>query len=148
MSGYRKLISDRIPATWDLALRWLKCRRRYIERIYNIGIARLNTDVTHTRKQNNDRKMKYVNDTFNLKKWTFKDTLELHRLNKEETLDEFNYWNKISDWVAWFAVNTPYIKDLIKSDRDKGEPEEVTINKLVEKYGIKETLANYLIEKL
>ena len=145
MSGYRKLISDRIPATWDMALRWCKCRQRYIERIYNIGIRPLNTDVMHTRKQKDDLKLEYVNRTFNTKKTKFVDTLELDRLFKDKTLEDYYSWKAIADWVDWFVKNIPYINNSISIDRNVGVPDEEIKQSLINKYKITEDLAKFII---
>lgn len=89
--------------------------------------------------------MKYVNDTFNLKKWTFKDTLELDRLFKEETLEDYYAWKKVVDWVNWFSVKKPYIMNSISIDRGLGVPDEDITKSLMDKYKITEDLATYFL---
>lgn len=145
MSGYRKLISDRIPATWDVALRWCKCRQRYIERIYDLGVKPYNTDVMHSRKQKDDLKLEYVNHTLNAKKTKFIDTLELDRLFKPETLEDYYSWKKVADWVSWFTVKTPYITNSISIDRGLGVHDEDITKSLMDKYKITEDLATYFL---
>lgn len=145
MSGYRKLISDRIPATWDVALRWCKCRQRYIERIYDLGVKPYNTDVMHSRKQKDDLKLEYVNRTLNAKRTKFIDTLELDRLLRPETVEEHDSWKKVADWVNWFTVKTPYIMNSISIDRGLGVPDEDITKSLMDKYKITEDLATYFL---
>ena len=110
MNGYRKMISDNIPKTWDIALRWCKCRQKYIERVYRNYVAIYKNDVMHTLAQKKKLIENGIHRATNPKN-AFSDSLELDKLRNEKDLQLLTYWEGVVDWVVWFSSNTLYIKN-------------------------------------
>lgn len=145
MKGYRKLISDRIPKTWDMALRWCKCRKRYIERIYDYSVRLYKSDVMHTQEQKKkliEKEIILATDPKN----SFSSGLELHRLRTEEDLNLLQYWEGVVDWVNWFSSNTLYIQDDAKYYSDKGVHGDELVSLIADRYEYDPKLVKHILK--
>ena len=145
MNGYRKLISDRIPKTWDMALRWCKCRKRYIERIYDYTVRPYTLDIMHTQKQKISLIEKEIFDAVNPKN-SFAYGLELHRLRTEENLKLLTYWEDIVQWVNWFSSHTLYIQEDAKFYSDRGVRGDELVLLIAENHELDPKLVKHILK--
>lgn len=145
MNGYRKMISCNIPKAWDIALRWCKCRQRWIERVYSIGVAPYNSDVMHSKKQKEELKESYVKRICNPNKTSFRDTLELDRLLNPKDIVAYNAWMNIVEWVEWFRKILPFIRNDAKFYYDRGERGDKLALLIAENYSIDINLSKHIL---
>ena len=149
MTGYRKMISDRIPATWDLALRWTRCRKRFIERIYERCVMPYNNDY-RSRKIRMQLASKAVKDNLNPKLTKIQDAVGLYKLFHYGPFDEYEYWRQVADLVVWFSVHVPYIQSTLSiTSKTTGADEEELANIINDEYNLDDIkLAKYLVKNL
>lgn len=119
MNGYRKMISDNIPLTWDLGLRWCKCRLRWIEYVYVHYIKPYDNDYRSKKeiKRLKSRQAKFYCGKLkneNGHKLTFDLTINMHTLLIRDK-EQYDYWTTIIKWVNWFSKNTLYLKSMMSN---------------------------------
>lgn len=147
MTGYRKMISDRIPATWDMALRWNQCRQAWIEYCYNTYLRPLNTNVMKSRKWNEAEKAKRVTEICNVKKG-FANSINLDRLLQENS-EQYTYWKKIIDWVKWFCEKMPHISNSAKNSYNiEGLRKNALAESISKQYSINVDLSIFILKRL
>jgi hypothetical protein len=147
MKGYRKMISDNIPKTWDIALRYCKCRKKYIERIYSLYVVKYKGDVMHTLAQKKKLIEEGIHRATNSKN-PFSDSLELDRLRNEKNLHLLKYWENIVSWVAWFSSNTLYIKDDAKYYYDKGVRGDELVSVIANRFDFDPKLVKHILKQI
>ena len=146
MNGYRKMISDNIPGTWDIALRYCKCRKKYIERVYSLCVVKYKNDVMHTLAQKKKLIEEGIRRATNSKN-PFSDSLELDRLRNEKNLHLLEYWENIVSWVAWFSSNTLYIKDDAKYYYDKGVRGDELVSVIANRFDFDPKLVKHILKQ-
>ena len=149
MNGFRKMISDNIPKTWDLALRWCECRTKWIEYVYNTHVKKYNTDwrghkkileLKSTAVKQMTQKQKF--DGMLLK---FDDTINFDILFREDP-EQYEAWKTVSTWVSWFSENYAYIKstaDIQLTCKYKSVDE--TVEYICKKYNLDDVQLVYFI---
>lgn len=153
MTGYREMLRDNVPAVWDLALRWCKCKGQWVELVYTTHIAKFNND--HRVLQRNTLKSNKVK-MCTLKKrgeyglyYTFADTINLSPDIFKGESDTYDYWVKVNNWVKWFAQKTMLIKDDVRSCKNKGNvPKELLRSYLMNKYSLTDKLVDFILDNI
>lgn len=113
------MISDNIPKTWDLALRYCKCRKLWVERIYDLHIRPYNSDWRPLKERKRLKSIACKQYTGKTKDdfgnyCTFKDTTEIERiLSKDKNKDLYEFWTTVNTWVMWFQKNLIYIENAL-----------------------------------
>lgn len=143
MTGYRKMISDRIPESWDMALRYCKCRQAWIDHIYNIHVRPLNNNVMKSRAENEKEKARRIRKLFENK--SFSSTINWNKL-LQENLDEYNMWRNIDTWVSWFRSNTTYIVGSITVNYNLGVRGNDLASTIAEQFDIDIKLSTFFIK--
>ena len=105
------MINDRIPSTWEMALRYCGSKQRWIDYVYNTYVNKYNNDVMHTKKDKDRLKSENIRKICNAKK-PFKDTIQLEQMITYNRNDEYEYWNSIVKWVEWFQKYLLKIKNV------------------------------------
>lgn len=147
MNGYRKLISCRIPKTWDMTLRWCRCRSKFIERVYDVHIRPFNDNVMCTRKENEKKKEERILSYINPKK-KFADAIDLTNMVQYRHKDE-GFWRRINSWNEWFCTHTLYIKSAAETALICGADNEGMINAIMDSYtGKNRTLTIFILKEL
>lgn len=153
MNGFRKMISDNIPKTWDIALRWCKCRQYWIDTAYNIYVGRFNNDY---RKPNEIKRLKAEavkqlthQQKINGKHMKFEDTVNLGNLLIEDD-GLYEYWKVISGWIKFFEKNYAYIKSSATIQMEcKGSSVDEVAYYINRKYNLNNVkLAYYIIKTI
>lgn len=145
MTGYRKMISCRIPKIWDMTIRWRKCRMRWIEAVYNRNLKKFNIDVMHSRSYNKREKAKVVERILNPKITKFRDTIDLHTLLMYSH-PEYDFWNNICTWCDYFSKNTVYWENYI--NLHEHDSNEELIAGLSERFHINKDLSTFIVNYL
>lgn len=146
MSGYRKMISNHIPRTWDMALRYLRCRDAYIERVYDCYIKPLNKNVMKSAKENNQEKERIIKLMFS--KYEFKDTVKLEDLMLTNKTEKYHYWDKIKSWINWFKNHMAFIENTIKIEQSLYKTKSEIVDVIMTNYKINEKLARFIVNKV
>lgn len=147
MNGYRKLISCRIPKTWDMTLRWCKCRSKFIERVYDVHIRPFNNNVMCTRKENEKKKEKRILSYIN-PKGRFTDAIDLTNMMQYGHKDEV-FWRSVVSWNEWFCRNALYIKGAVETAIICGADNKGLVDTISETYTQKNrVLAKFILTKL
>lgn len=147
MTGYRNMISHRIPSTWDITLRWCKCRNKFIERVYDVHIRPLNSNVMRTKKQNEEEKEKKIVSYINPKK-NMADAIDLTNL-LQYGKQEYTFWSHVVSWNEWFCKNIPYIKNAADVAIFCGSDNENLCNEIAERYTRKNhKLAEFILKQI
>ncbi len=136
------MISDRIPAVWDMTLRKCRCRQQWIDRFYRIHVSSFNHNVMKSKKENNKEKSTTIKRLLNPQIQSFEKVTDLYR--GDMTDEDFRFWRTVCDWERYFAKNNIYWKNLI--DLHKEEPLVDIIKKLSERYRINEDLASFIVK--
>lgn len=155
MTGYKKMIRDRIPKTWDMALRYLKCKTKFIDYVYVIHVKKFNDNVMNTKKENNKSKEEIIKKVLNPTLYRFDETIKLEKLLNYSSgqinhlKDEYFFWNKVNTWVKWFCKNVIYIQNFIEIEKDIENKTKDTIVKDVSlKFGIPHDLSEFITTNL
>lgn len=109
MTGYRKMINDRIPSTWEMALRYCGSKQRWIDYVYTTYVGKYNNDVMHTKKEKNRIKADNIRKICNAH-FGFQNTIQTNQMLTYNKMDEYRYWMSIIKWVEWFCENLLKIK--------------------------------------
>lgn len=148
MNGFRKMISDNIPKTWDLALRWCHCRTKWIEYIYNVHIAPLNNDWRdeRTRKSLKEKRTRMLTSP---KRTRFFDTINHDRMLLEDK-EAYEAWKSVSNWVTWFSEQYAYITSSAKIQMEcKGTSIDDTAEYINKRYKLNNIkLAKFIIDSI
>lgn len=111
MTGYRQMINDRIPGTWEMALRYCGSKQRWIDYVYKTYVGKYNNDVMHTKKEKDRIKSENIRKICNAKR-PFKDTIQLEIMLTYSRKDEYDYWLSVVKWVEWFQNNLLKIENV------------------------------------
>lgn len=144
MTGYRKLISDRIPIEWDMALRYVKCRGEFIERVYDRYVKPFNTNCMKSRKANKIEKERIIKRVLNHNEYSFLDAVAIDDFLHRNKLEKYKYWSAIDSWITWFENNWHNIYIYINTD-ENNTPNSVLEDKLIDKFNISSKLARFII---
>lgn len=143
MNGFRQMISDRMPKTWDMTLRWCKSRQKWIDYFYNTHIKKLNND--YRVKQRNKLKSEKIMGYF---KGTFDTTIETERMMLYGSEEEYKHWIWVIDWSKWFCSKTIFIESMLKRMHEDGELPEGLKKAIKEKYKTDDELAEFILKYL
>lgn len=149
MNGYRKMISDRIPSVWDMTIRWCKCRKRFIEFVYDNIVRPYNNDVMHTKKERAKIISKLLKEELNPMSTSFREVVRLKKLLQYNQIIEFQYWKSVADWNDFFATRALYVKNSCQiSRKTRGATTEELVKEVAENFGMDSKLAEYIIKSL
>ena len=103
-TGYRNMLRDRVPRMVNLALKWCKCKEKWLDHVYKNWIWMYSSK---------DMRNSVTRDLLGLDihgkatKFNFEDTILWDNLTEEET----KYWKGISSWVSWFRKQYQYVEN-------------------------------------
>ena len=146
------MISDKIPKTWDLALRWCKCRGKWINYVYDSYIKPYNSNVMKS-KQENIRLKSFYTKVYTREiapkkgenKLTFIQTIKVDDLLIND-FEEYQFWQTVYGWVKWFADTGDYIRSSADIYLDcKGYTIEQTAQALSKRYKVDVKLVMFII---
>ncbi len=91
MKGFKAMLSDRLPITWEMAL--LKCgaKLRWIDRVYEVHLRHLHKSI---RAEN----VKFLTGG-DAKSATFMETVDPDGLMFCDDNDQYRYWIAVRSWV-------------------------------------------------
>lgn len=148
MTGYRKMINDRIPFIWDIGLRWCRCKTAWIEFIYNSCVKPYKNDVMHNEHQK--KKLKETNikrscDVHN----GFQYSLNLDIL-LQKSKAEYEFWKNVSNWVNWFSKHYEYIAIAVEIENSTYDtPENELINYINDRFKLDNIdLSKFIIKEV
>lgn len=148
MNGFRKMISDRIPQTWDMALRWCAVRSRFIERVYNLEVKPLHSDW-RPKKTRMLIASNNVKEALNPKLSTIRQTVGLTRLFSYGSREDYEYWLQVCKWVEWFSAKIIFIKSTIEIAKKNGETDDTIVNTINDRYQLHDLkLAKFILTHL
>lgn len=107
MTGYRKMINDRIPLIWDIGLRWCRCKTAWIEYVYNDCVKKYENDVMHNDYQKKRLKEAEIKRSCNAHNG-FKYSLNLETMIQISE-EKYIFWKNVVKWVNWFSKHYEYI---------------------------------------
>ncbi len=139
--GYRDMIRDRIPVVWDLALKYNRCKKAYVERVYRCYVKRY--DNHWNKSEIKKKKSETIKNLMNPKKSEFIDTVDVDIIKNKE---EYEYWTGIHSWVRWFARNSMFVFQEIKDLETKGKNDEEIEKELAEKFSLDTKLSEFLVK--
>ena len=169
MSGYKQVITDKMPQMLDLALIYCKAKSRWIDYVYEHIVKKYPKDsrtnavkIALGIKQRWKRQeiydhLRYVQFNKNVTKkqvdnipksklfMSFEDTIDFDDLYKTD-VEMYYYWKAVATWVDWFSKSYIAIRDSYQhmTSWNMSEHEKKII--LMDKYGIDNRLATYLIK--
>ena len=98
------MLRDRLPKMVNLALKWCKCKEKWLDHVYKNWIWMYSSK---------DMRNSVTRDILGLDKrgkatkFDFEGTILWDNLTEEET----NYWKGISSWVSWFRKQYQYVEN-------------------------------------
>lgn len=114
-TGYREMLRDRLPKVVNYALKYVKCKERWLDHVYRNWIW-IYSDNDMRNKAT--RRLLGLDKKGKPTKFVFEDTILWDNLSKEEE----KYWKDVSKWVSWFCDKHMYIQDsydkLVSSGKD------------------------------
>lgn len=140
MNGYRKMISDRLPETWDMALRYLKCRQRWIDLIYKKNLAPLNTNCMCSKKENEKMKAEIVKDLYKMSFWRATNIDGLLAFDG----DLYTYWTAVNSWITWFSKNMQYIDSNVSTAKKLDGANEEIIKSVIRRFAQPNDLVDFI----
>lgn len=143
MNGFRQMISDRMPKTWDMTLRWCKSRQKWIDYFYNTHVKPWNTD--YRVKKRNQNKRDAIMKSF---KSTFENTIETERMMLNGSEEEYRHWIWVIDWSKWFCTKEIFIESMLKRMHEEGGLPEDLKKAIMERYKTDEELAEFIVKYL
>lgn len=138
--GYKNMIRDRIPIVWELALKYNKCKKIYVDRVYYCYIKRYNNHWN--KKEINKMKSDTIKNLMNPAKTEFIDTVNVDIVKNKE---EYEYWTNIASWVKWFARNSMYIFQEIKDLEITKNDDEIS-EIISKKFSLDTKLSQFLVK--
>ena len=113
MNGYRKMLSDNLPRTWDLALRWCKRKNMWIEYVYKVYIKPYNNNCMYSKSENKRRKTLAVKCIIG-RKAKFRNSIKWNSFlinATEKKVKQYDDWKKVVSWVEWFQKSHQYVEN-------------------------------------
>ena len=103
-TGYREMLRNRLPKLVSYALKYCKCKERWLDHVYRNWIW------IHPNKEMRDkvtRKLLGLDKKGKPTKFNFDDTILWDGLSKSE----HDYWEFVSKMVSWFRDNYAYTEN-------------------------------------
>lgn len=125
MTGYKAMLSDRLPFVVNIALKWCETKGRWVNHVYNSQIK------LFVHKSDRDYAVRCVlgiakrHPVFN-----FKDTIDWNNLTQED----HEHWTWVQDWVNWFQKHYYSIENAITNSRLVGENTSYIVNEICVTY--------------
>ena len=142
------MISARVPKVWDMAIRWCKCRQRWIDRVYDKHLKALNNNCMASKEANNNKKSEIVKNILNPKKTKFEDTIRYDQMvqyNEEEQ----EFWKPVIAWVHFFAEKYPYWENFVNvRSRGYGKTKSEIAKDLATTQHVNEDIAIFFVNSL
>lgn len=149
MTGYKKLIKDCIPKTWDIGLRWCRAKGKWIDHVYDTNIRQYNNDTTHSLKEKNKIKARKIKDI--CKPYaSFRDSIYFDTFLYKDKHNEYVFWSNVSEWVNWFVNHYLYISSsvLIVIDTNPEMSKEDIVKYIDDKYSLKNiSLSRFIVQE-
>lgn len=114
-TGYKGMLRDRCPKVVNYALKWQKAKERWIDHAYNNFIKFYidNKEKNHTTRIILGIAKYYRN-------FEFDKSIEWENC----TIEEREYWKRVSSWVQWFTKNYAYIENAYNISKQCGKDEQ------------------------
>lgn len=132
MTGYKQMISDNIPLTWNMALLWCHCKIRWINYVYD----------NHIRKyKDKKKKSKTVKEIMGKSKdslgvtHTFSDSIDWGNLYMNDK-KQYNYWVIVEKWIVWFTSKGVFLEEHVKFMENRQYSFEEAVKDLNDKFRI------------
>lgn len=98
------MLRDRVPRMVNLALKWCKCKEKWLDHVYKNWIWMYSSKDM---RNNVTRDLLGLDVHGKPTNFNFEDTILWDNLTEEET----NYWKGISAWVSWFRKQYQYVEN-------------------------------------
>lgn len=169
MSGYKQMIRDRMPQMLDLALTYCKAKGRWIDYVYDHIVKKYPKEKRSNavkivlgikqrwKRQEIYDHMRYVQFRKDITRkqvdeipkselfMNFEDSIDFIDLYEKDA-EMYLYWKTITEWVNWFKLSYISIKDTYQHMTNWSMTENEKKVILMDKYGIDNKLATYLIK--
>ena len=112
-AGYKAMIRDRVPKMVNLALKYCKCKEKWIDHVYKNWVW-----IYKDEKERDmaTRKVLGLDKHGKPTKFKFEGTILWDNFSKEEEA----YWKRVSKWVSWFQTNYSYVENEYSISKAKG----------------------------
>lgn len=112
MTGFKRMIMDRVPLAWSVGLKYCRYKQKWIDYVYDTHVRPINTDYrVAERTRRKSERVRFIcgetKDAFG-NRMKFGQTINTDRmlLNDKEKYDN---WMWVIRWVEWVVNNAHYI---------------------------------------
>ena len=114
-TGYREMLRDRLPKLVSYALKFCKCKERWLDHVYRNRIWIYKEKMDRDRET---RKLLGLDKRGKPTNFKFDDTILWDNLSNEER----KFWELVSEMVSWFCNHYAYIENdydvMVSSGKD------------------------------
>ena len=114
MKGYKGMLKDRLIPIWNLALLWCQVKTKWIDLAYDLHIRRIDNKYK-------PKMCKFIagHRDNNGIRCSFMETITRDNCIRANDPEKYLFWKNVESWVFWFARNSLYMKEDIRSLSEK-----------------------------
>lgn len=114
MKGYKGMLKDRLIPIWNLALLWCQVKTKWIDLAYDLHIRRIDNKYK-------PKMCKFIagHRDNNGIRCSFMETITRDDCIRANDPEKYLFWKNVESWIFWFARNSLYMKEDIRSLSEK-----------------------------
>lgn len=136
-NGYKAMLRDRVPFIVDIALKYLEIKTIWINHVYDNFIK-----IYKDKDQRYEATRIALGISKKNREFNFHNTIMWENLSREE----YDKWNRIKEWIEWFALHYSYIKNDYDIAIKSGKSITGLKIRIIQIYKIDEKLFKYLVK--
>ena len=114
MKGYKGMLKDRLIPIWNLALLWCQVKTKWIDLAYDLHVRGMD-------KKYKPEMCKFIAGHRNSNgiRCQFMHTITRDDCIRANDPEKYIFWKNVESWIFWFARNSLYMKEDIRSLSEK-----------------------------
>ena len=114
MKGYKGMLKDRLIPLWNLALLWCQVKTKWIDLAYDLHVRGMD-------KKYKPEMCKFIAGHRNSNgiRCQFMHTITRDDCIRANDPEKYIFWKNVESWIFWFARNSLYMKEDIRSLSEK-----------------------------